>query len=161
MGMLWTWYRSPSEESQSPVPPARMILATCQQERALATRLFSEETAWVCQLPECHLGRACYSGNPVGRVCMNVFAGDLLYALFNGFASALWHGRNQQNWNVATAFYIQLGKFQRCVYHLMEALIYFFRKCFKMIILHHWYNTIPYLGLGDQLRHHLLQKFFW
>lgn len=82
-----------------------MILATWQQERAAVTWLFSEETALICQLPESHLGRTRYSGNPVGRVHMNICEGKLLYTVFNEFASALHRGWNQQTWDaIMTAF---------------------------------------------------------
>lgn len=83
-----------------------MILATWQQERALETGLFGWETTLVFPLPNPHLGRTCYSGSPIGRVYMNIFAGKLLHAFFNGFASALWQERYQQTWDVITAFSI-------------------------------------------------------
>lgn len=81
-----------------------MILATWQQERALVKGLCSEGSLSITGKSSEENG----SENAVGRVCMNISAGEFLYASLHGFACALQQGKNQQTWNMATAFNIQL-----------------------------------------------------
>ena len=81
-----------------------MILATWQQERALVKGLCDEGSLSITGKSSEENG----SENAVGRVYMNISAGEFLYALPHGFASALQQGKNQQTWNMATAFNIQL-----------------------------------------------------
>ena len=74
-------------------------MATWQQERALATGFFREESLSTTRKSLEENG----SENAVGKVYMNMFAGELLSALLNGFASAL-----QQKRDMTTVFNIQL-----------------------------------------------------
>lgn len=119
VGMLWTWLQTLIEESQRAVSLPRMALAVWQQRRALTAGHVAARAAMVCQLQASHLGRMHCAGNPVGNVCMNVFAGELLHAVAQWLCLCFLAREELAGLEYDTAFDIPRRTFQPYMYHIM------------------------------------------